>query len=144
MSSGSRWRRLWPSRDGRDAGGLLLVFLGVLLWLVARLSWAAQQDVAAAFGIGPVALLVGGLLQAHGATPTLAFLGAALYLTHRGRSLGRDKWWVWGGLVWVVPLMVLGAEELAVRGGFAGGAAVAVWNLVGAGLMGLGVWRTLR
>ena len=133
--AGSRWGRLRPV-DAGDGGALVLVFVGLLLT-------ATSVAGATGAGLGVLAVVVAPLLALHASCPVFALVGSALFLTRRGRTIGRTRRWVWAGVVASVPLWFLLGGGVAVRGAGQVTWIVWMWNLACFGLMGIGVRRTL-
>lgn len=133
----SRWLRLRPA-DAVDVVLLVWAGLGLVLSLVA---WVLMDELG--FGGGAATFVVVVVLRWHGSTPVFLFLAGAFYLTRRGRTVGPTRRWVWAGLAVTVPLWFLLGLPLSVRGLGDVTVFLLLLNLVGAGLMGWGVWRTL-
>lgn len=133
----SRWHRLRP-HDGTDLTWLVVIGIGLLLTVGALAGLNGSE-----LGIVVVGFVLAPLLAIHGSSPALAFLGLTAYLTRGGRSIGRERVWVWVGFGLTAPLWFLAGQPLAGRGGdltFL----VVLWNLAALGVMAVGVVRTLR
>lgn len=132
----SRWLRLRPA-DLIDLLLGALMAVGLLLYVA---GWFTPGPRLPAEGLQLVSDL---LFRAHGSTPLLFFLGAAVYLARWGRTMGRHKMWLVIGVLLTLPLWFLAGLPVGVKGVGDITLLMVPWNLLALGLMLLGVRRTL-